>query len=158
MPPMFFKRNPKAFRLTETIGAFSLDSAQLLVGYLANDEGDKAKGIDLVFPRQVQVTSGPRGTYSYIFQQSDASRLLVFLDNVLSRRFPAEFQFSDDVSGRWFSSGDCKWVVTKFVATWHDGGGFKGWIDNSWGYVITELSTRQLRGCVQELFDIGAEQ
>ncbi len=158
---MFFRRNPKAFRLTETIGAFSLDSAQLLVGYLENGKGDKAKGVDLVFPRQTPAPYGPRGTYSYILQQSDASRFLDFLDfldQVLSRRFPAEYQFSGDVSGRWFSSGDCNWVVTKFEDKWHGGGGFKGRIDNSRGYVVTKASVQQLRGCVQDFLIVGAER
>jgi hypothetical protein len=138
---MFFKRSLNSFRLTETIGSFSLNSAQLLVGYLENDTGDKAKSVDLVFPRQTPVPYGPQGTCSYILQQSDASQFLGFLDHVLSRRFPAKFQFSGDVSGRWFSSGDCNWEVTKFVEKWQGGGGFKGRIDNSWGYVITESST-----------------
>ncbi len=154
---MLSRRNPKAFRLTEAIGDFSLDSAQLLVGYFENSEGDKAKGVDLVFPQQTPAPFGPRGTCSYIFQQSDASRFLDFLDQVLSRRLPAEFRFSSDASGRCLSSDDCAWVVTKFVEKWHDGGGFKGRIDNSWGYVITELSILNLQKCVREFFDVGTD-
>ena len=155
---MFFRRNPKAFRLAETTGSFSLSSAQLQVGYLENDEGKKAKGIDLVFPRQSPGGHGPRGTCSYILQRPDVSRFLVFLDQVLSEHLPAEFQFSGDVSGRWFSSGDCDWVITKFVEKWHGGGGFKGHIDNSWGFVITKSSAQQLRNCVQEFFVDYAER
>ncbi|MGB5719128.1 MAG: hypothetical protein WBM34_00415 [Woeseiaceae bacterium] len=155
---MLFRRNPKTFRLAETIASFSLSSAQLHVGYLENGEGKKTRGVDLVFPRQSPGRYGPRGTYSYIFRQPDASRFLVFLDEVLSERFPAEFQFSGDVSGRWFSSGDCKWVITKFVDKWHGGGGFKGHIDNSWSYVITKSSAQQLRHCVQDFFIGDAEK
>jgi hypothetical protein len=155
---MFFRRNPKTFRLAETTASFRLSSAQLQVGYLEIGEGRKAKGVDLVFTRQSLGRYGPRGTYSYILRQPDASRVLVFLDQALSERLPAEFQFSVDVSGRRFSSGDCRWVITKFVDKWHGGGELKGHIDNSWSYEITKSSAQQLRHCVQDFFIDDAEK
>jgi hypothetical protein len=152
---LFFNKRTNSYKLNEKVATFSLSNAQLDVGYLSNHDGNKVKGLDLVFPSQQLAPYGPRGTHSYILKDSDAADLHAFLSQVLSNDLPADHDFRNDVSGRWFSSGDCCWKITKFLEEWHGGGGYKGWIDNSYGYVITKKSTLDLRECVGDFFDIS---
>ena len=151
---MFFRRNPKAFGLTEKIAFFSLDNATLEVGIISNGHGEMAKGICLVFPEQQPAPFGPQGTYVYKFGPKQALAFLNFIDQVLLDDLPVEYQFSNDLSDRWFSDGDCKWVVSKYTSKWHDGGGYRGRIDNSWSYTITKKSMTELRQCIAAFFNL----
>ena len=153
---VFFKNRSDAYELTEKVDSFSLSSAQLDVGYLTKGGTEKSKGINLVFPFQTPAKFGPRGTYSYILNDRDAASFHAFLEQVLAGQLPAKHQFTDDVSRRWFSSGDCCWKITKFVDNWHDGGGYKGWFDNAYGYTITRSAMSDLRDCIRDFFELAA--
>lgn len=152
---MFLRSRSNSYELTEKVATFSLSSAQLVVGYLTKGSNDKAKGINLVFPFFHPGRYGPRGTYSYLFDDRDAAIFNAFLDQVLAGQLPVEHQFANDVSRGRFRGGDCCWKITKFVDNWHDGGGYRGWFDNSYGYTITRSAAEDLRSCIREFFELA---
>lgn len=148
-------KRKNAFRIDNRVASYSLDNAQLEVGSFSNSRGDFGKGINLIFPTTPPTPFGPRGTYSYILSPSEASQLAEFLDQVLAATFPAKFNFTKDVSGRWFSDGNCTWSITSFVDDWHGGGGYKGSIDSSFTCTITKSAIQEFRKCVIEFFGIA---
>ena len=153
---MFFNFRSDGYGLSEKVCAFSLSSAQLGVGLLTKAGKERSKGISLVFPFQVPVSPprGPRGTQLYILDHADAASFHAFLEQALAGQLPAEYQFTNDVSGRWFSSGDCRWKITKFLDEWHGGGGYRGWFGRSYGYTITKAAMTNLRDCIRAFFEL----
>ncbi len=154
---MKLRKDPRTFSLAKTIATFSLSSAQLILGIFENCNNDRAKGIALDFPILSPTPFGPRGRYSYLISPTDAREFDAFLNQIVAQHYPAEYYFAGDVSGRWLSSGDCKWEITGFDKNWHADGGFKCRFDNSWGYIITKTSVLELRRTVQNLFELKAD-
>lgn len=142
------------FAMAEAVRYFSLNHAMLYVGYLEDRDGNRARGVTIEFPSFGSTNPGPYGTCNYVFSADDGLRLVRFLDQLLAHDFPAEYRFKGDMGSGWFTYGDCHWVVRKYVPEWHGGGGYRGRMDNTFGYLITDSSARALRQTLIDFFEL----
>jgi hypothetical protein len=142
-------------RLDEEVGAFSLNHTQMYVGNLSTNDGSLSKAVSLLTGT---ANEGPASSVTlYVLTRDDATRLLAFLDRVLSHDLPASFQFPAAENSFLFMDGQIEWTVSNFIKEWHGEGGFAGKLGGSPRHIITKVSAASLRECISCFFGIDAK-
>lgn len=132
------------------VGTFSLHNAQLYVGAVHTEDGRSHKAVRLVDASYGSEGETPSGLY--LFDHDDATRLIEFLAAVLDDNLPTSFQFPRSSTRLSSEDGRYQWTISKYKKKWHHGGGYKGKIGHTGGYIITKQSTERLQTCIREYF------
>ena len=136
--------------LDEVIGTFSLNNAQLYVGCVQTEDGRAHKVL------KIRDASYEEGAVVGLYQLSsdDAARFVSFLEEALQGNLPVEYEFPRSETRLLWRDGRAKWKISKFIDEWHHGGGYKGKLGGTGGYVITKRSAERLKECVAEFFSV----